>query len=929
MRTLKLLAEKYNGDLTGLIKAAPPAKDQVLLRPLSQTAGSPSNNRKSGNFKRWSIGKQFKSVQAVKRKESGSESFSSPGSNLSDASSEGLEETDFITPEVHAASVTSLESDISTKEEFKYSPELEQGAKNWICDLLEDQTLFQTESLANRLKSGEILCKCINKIQPDTIPKINTTKFNYAHMENIGNYIKACISLGLPKTDLFDTPDLYDKKNMNVVINNIHLLAHHVAKSKDYCGPKIANSSNVRTLYSSALSTKQFSSILNDQSDRVISKQEQEFIDWMNSKLLKADPPLSIESLTCTAMKNGIALIKLVKILTNVDNVGFHEENPQILWHCMQNISLVLRFLYQQTFIEINCKAQEIILGNIDSIINLLQFLRGKFDIDYLFLQILNEGHSDEQKLSLQDMEKIAIENETLAKEDQPELQKITQELVQIQKELEKQSKNTIKGTHKRRAARQRPRLDSFIDDLQINKQSERMRRSSVASNLSSSRSSADMLSRFSNELSAAKRKNQEKKMRLAPAGTLSPKDTDSSTDSLFSPKESPVTTPVSSPDISRNTSVDSPPPQQNSQWQFTARSGTRRFTILSGRQRKSSLSQVTRNAVLTVSPGMDVSDSVEPAAIDRKLEITALVEPIQIPAAEDDAKSPRQRSPRHRSKSPRHKSPRAASKSPRQKSPRSISKSPRQKSPRSISKSPRPKSKSPRPKSPSPVREPTPEIVVSPEILQKSPKTQESKAEPNKSESESSKSESKSRSRSRSRSGSESSRSRSRSESSSRSRSSSGSRSRSSSRSGSSSRSYSGSSSYSSSRSGSNSSRSSYSGSDSSSDSRSSNDDSEKPEVQVPESVKEAERKAKERIEQLQKERLEAEQRAADIKRKRSETVSKPNLAKPAETQSAENDSYYFLFFFFPLFYFKGSLRLRVNNMRKKWVFVLSSPLK
>jgi len=73
------------------------------------------------------------------------------------------------------------------------------------------------------------------------------------------------------------TPDLYDKRNMNVVINHIHVLAHFVEKFDDYTGPKIADTSNVRTMYSAALGEENLDSIFIEEPDRIISEKENEF----------------------------------------------------------------------------------------------------------------------------------------------------------------------------------------------------------------------------------------------------------------------------------------------------------------------------------------------------------------------------------------------------------------------------------------------------------------------------------------------------------------------------------------------------------------------------------------------------------------------------------------------------------------------------
>ena len=47
-------------------------------------------------------------------------------------------------------------------------------------------------------------------------------------MENIGNYLSSCENYGVPKTDLFQTVDLYEGQNMPQVINGIIALGRKV-----------------------------------------------------------------------------------------------------------------------------------------------------------------------------------------------------------------------------------------------------------------------------------------------------------------------------------------------------------------------------------------------------------------------------------------------------------------------------------------------------------------------------------------------------------------------------------------------------------------------------------------------------------------------------------------------------------------------------
>lgn len=59
--------------------------------------------------------------------------------------------------------------------------------------------------------------------------KLNTSKMPFLQMENISNFLEACEKLGVSKTDLFQTVDLYDKMNMVQVVNCIYALGRKVS----------------------------------------------------------------------------------------------------------------------------------------------------------------------------------------------------------------------------------------------------------------------------------------------------------------------------------------------------------------------------------------------------------------------------------------------------------------------------------------------------------------------------------------------------------------------------------------------------------------------------------------------------------------------------------------------------------------------------
>lgn len=48
-------------------------------------------------------------------------------------------------------------------------------------------------------------------------------------MENIGAFLSACEALGMVKTDLFQTVDLYEAQNVPLVVDAIHALGRKVS----------------------------------------------------------------------------------------------------------------------------------------------------------------------------------------------------------------------------------------------------------------------------------------------------------------------------------------------------------------------------------------------------------------------------------------------------------------------------------------------------------------------------------------------------------------------------------------------------------------------------------------------------------------------------------------------------------------------------
>ena len=135
-----------------------------------------------------------------------------------------------------------MTAELKEKQEGKYDPELEAQARAWLEALVREP--FPSGSFGDALQDGVYLCKAINVLKPGSVAKINNSKMAFKKMENIGLFLTACEKYGLPRTDSFQTVDLYEQANMPQVINTIHALGRTAQKNKFHgpvLGPKEAS----------------------------------------------------------------------------------------------------------------------------------------------------------------------------------------------------------------------------------------------------------------------------------------------------------------------------------------------------------------------------------------------------------------------------------------------------------------------------------------------------------------------------------------------------------------------------------------------------------------------------------------------------------------------------------------------------------------
>ncbi|XP_005996391.1 calponin-2 [Latimeria chalumnae] len=121
-----------------------------------------------------------------------------------------------------------LTAEVKNKILQKYDHQKEAELRLWIEDLTAKQI---GDNFQMGLKNGVILCELINKLQPGSIKKINTSKQNWHQLENLSNFIKAITAYGLKTNDIFEANDLFESGNMTQVQTTLLALAG-MAKTK-------------------------------------------------------------------------------------------------------------------------------------------------------------------------------------------------------------------------------------------------------------------------------------------------------------------------------------------------------------------------------------------------------------------------------------------------------------------------------------------------------------------------------------------------------------------------------------------------------------------------------------------------------------------------------------------------------------------------
>lgn len=130
-----------------------------------------------------------------------------------------------------------LSAQVKKKLASKRDEGQEQDVLNWIEAIMESK-LDRSKPYEDLLRDGVVLCKLMNKLQPGSVKKINeNSTAPFKIMENINAFQEAIKKYGVPVADVFQTVDLFEKKDVAQVTQCICALGRTCQTHPEYKGP--------------------------------------------------------------------------------------------------------------------------------------------------------------------------------------------------------------------------------------------------------------------------------------------------------------------------------------------------------------------------------------------------------------------------------------------------------------------------------------------------------------------------------------------------------------------------------------------------------------------------------------------------------------------------------------------------------------------
>jgi hypothetical protein len=224
-------------------------------------------------------------------------------------------------------------------------------------------------------------------------------------------YNQAVRQLGVHGHDMFDTADLYEGKNFNMILTHLNALAHLCESLPGYKGPTIEDTSQAKNLYGDSLLGGTVT--IDDDTPDAFSEKEQAIVDWANQQLCKWNAGRK-DSETVTPIKNitslrtGVKMIRLLCVfIPSFDDYGSWIREPSTVVDFVVNAVYIISNLQSFHFKRVpGVTMQDIAAGERKAILRLLAFIRDKHDESALFLEYVSSlsrtGNSTQNIISYQ-----------------------------------------------------------------------------------------------------------------------------------------------------------------------------------------------------------------------------------------------------------------------------------------------------------------------------------------------------------------------------------------------------------------------------------------------------------------------------------------------------------------------------------------------
>ncbi|XP_073985872.1 myophilin [Rhodnius prolixus] len=115
--------------------------------------------------------------------------------------------------------------------------EQESEVIEWIEAVLGEK--LPNQPYEDVLRDGVVLCNLINKLAPGSVKKIQTKGTNFQLMENIQRFQAAVKKYGVPEEEIFQTADLFERRNIPQVTLCLYSLGRITQKHAEYDGPRL------------------------------------------------------------------------------------------------------------------------------------------------------------------------------------------------------------------------------------------------------------------------------------------------------------------------------------------------------------------------------------------------------------------------------------------------------------------------------------------------------------------------------------------------------------------------------------------------------------------------------------------------------------------------------------------------------------------